>query len=215
MSPSQTVSPRGRLREGLARLGVALPTGGFERLERFRVELERWNRVHGFVKAEGEDLVVRHFLDSLAAWGVLGELEPRETILDVGSGAGFPGIPLAVAFPESRVTLLERSAKRAAFLRNACLLLRLPNTAVVEAQLEELTGRFDLVTFRAFSPLPRALPELLARVREGGWIAAYKGRKTRVEEEIAAMGLEPARISVRSLEVPFLEEERHLLLVRG
>jgi 16S rRNA (guanine527-N7)-methyltransferase len=209
------VSPGERLREGLGRIGVPLPAGGFEQLERFRVELERWNRVHGFVKAEGEDLVVRHFLDSLAAWGVLRDLDPRGTILDVGSGAGFPGIPLAVVFPESKVTLLERSAKRAAFLRNACLLVRLPNTAVVEAQLEELTERFDLVTFRAFSPLPRALPDLLARVRAGGWIVAYKGKKARVEEEIAALGPGPTRVSVRALEVPFLDEERHLVLVRG
>jgi 16S rRNA (guanine527-N7)-methyltransferase len=209
------VSPAERLEAGVARLGVPLTAGGLELLERFRVELERWNRVYGFVKAEGEKLVVRHFLDSLAAWPVLRELEPRETILDVGSGAGFPGVPLAIAFPASKVTLLERSARRVAFLRNVCLLLRLANAEVAEAQLSELRGRYDLVTFRAFSPLPRALPELLGCVRVGGWIAAYKGKKERVEEEIRALGLEPPRVAVRALEVPFLSEERNLVLVRG
>ena len=202
------------LRAGLELLGIPASPGQLERLERFRLELERWNRAYGFVKAEGSDLVIRHFLDSLAALPPMRQLAPRGEILDVGSGAGFPGVPLALFLTDSRVTLLERSAKRAAFLRNVCILLELGSASVVEAQLQDLTHRYDLVTFRAFSPLDRELPGLRAHVVPGGWIAAYKGRRRRLEEEIAAAGLPAAEVEVRVLEVPFLEEERHLVLVR-
>ena len=198
---------------GLEKLGMSASARQLEQLERFRLELERWNRVYGFVKAEGADLVIRHFLDCLAAWPTLHRLEPLGEILDVGSGAGFPGIPLAVFLPDSRLTLLERSTKRAAFLRNACVLLGLGNAGVREAQLQEVDDRFDLVTFRAFSPLDRELPRLRDRVAPGGRIAAYKGRRDRLEEEILAAGLAAAEVEIRPLEVPFLPEERHLVLI--
>jgi 16S rRNA (guanine527-N7)-methyltransferase len=209
------VNPRELLREGVHRLGIPASAEQLERLERFRAELERWNRVYGFVKAEGEELVVRHFLDSLAALPVLQRLEPRCSLLDVGSGAGFPGVPLAIVLADTAVTLLERSARRAAFLRNVCVLLALNNASVAEAQLRELKGCYDLVSFRAFSPLQRELSQLKLRVSDQGWIAAYKGRKDRLEAEIAAAGLGPGEFEVHALEVPFLGEERHLLLVRG
>jgi 16S rRNA (guanine527-N7)-methyltransferase len=209
------MSPQELLLAGIDQLGIPISTVQREQLEHFRVELERWNRVYGFVKAEGGELVIRHFLDSLAAWPVLRPLEPLRDVLDVGSGAGFPGIPLAVVLQDSKVTLLERSAKRAAFLRNACVLAGLSNTIVLEAQLHERVGRYDLVTFRAFSPLDRDLPVLRSRVRPGGWIAAYKGKKKRLRQEISATGLEPEQVSIHALKVPFLDEERHLVLVRG
>ena len=199
---------------GVQRLGIPASPGQLEQMERFRLELERWNRVHGFVKAEGRELVIRHFLDSLAAWPVVRRLEPRHGILDVGSGAGFPGIPLAVVLPDSQFTLLERSGRRAAFLRNACILLGLDNATVVEAQLRELDGRYDVVTFRAFSPLDRELSLLRSRVAPGGWIAAYKGKSDRLEGEIRAAGLRISEVEVHRLAVPFLEEERHLVLIR-
>ena len=203
------------LSAGLERIGLPASSRQLAQLERFRLELERWNRAYGFVKAEGNELVVRHFLDSLAAWPVLRSLEPRRTILDVGSGAGFPGIPLAVVLPNSEFTLLERSAKRAAFLRNACLLLGLGNAAVREAQLGELDEGYDVVTFRAFSPLDRELHGLRSRLLPGGWIVAYKGKRARLDAEILAAGLKAPEVEIRVLAVPFLEEERHLVLVRG
>jgi 16S rRNA (guanine527-N7)-methyltransferase len=209
------MSPHELLLAGIEQLGIPLSAVQREQLECFRIELERWNRAYGFVKAEGEELVVRHFLDSLAAWPVLRPLEPRRDVLDVGSGAGFPGIPLAVVLRDSKLTLLERSAKRAAFLRNACVLAGLGNAVVMEAQLQEIKVRYDLVIFRAFSPLDRDLPMLRSRVRPGGWIAAYKGKKERLEREISAAGLGPGQVLVHALRVPFLDEERHLVLMRG
>ena len=205
------------LAEGLQRLGIDCPPARLEALERYRLELERWNRRYGFVKASGRDLVVRHFLDCLAGLPVLAGLSPRRTVLDVGSGAGFPGLPLALFLEDSQVTLLERSSRKAAFLANVVALLGLANVRVLESDLRALQERFDLVTFRALSPLDRELPGLRCVLAPGGAIAAYKGRRERIAQELAQAArspTKPAEATVIRLEVPFLEEERHLVLLR-
>jgi 16S rRNA (guanine527-N7)-methyltransferase len=203
------------LAEGLRRLKIDCPPARLEALERYRLELERWNRRYGFVKASGRDLVVRHFLDCLAGLPVLAGLSPRRTVLDVGSGAGFPGLPLALFLEDSQVTLLERSSRKAAFLANVIALLGLGNVRVLESDLRALKERFDLVTFRAWSPLERELPGLRRVLTQGGAIAAYKGRRERIDEELAQAGLAKGEAEVVTLEVPFLEEERHLVLLRA
>jgi 16S rRNA (guanine527-N7)-methyltransferase len=207
------------LAEGLGRLGIDCPPARLEALERYRLELELWNRRYRVVKASGNDLVVRHFLDSLAGLPVLARLSPRRTVLDVGSGAGFPGLPLAVFLEDSRFALLERSARKAAFLGNVVALLGLANARVLEMELRDLEERFDLVTFRAWSPLDRELPALRRVLAPGGVIAAYKGRRERIEAELRAAGLSAGMagaVEVVPLRVPFLEgEERHLVLVRA
>jgi 16S rRNA (guanine527-N7)-methyltransferase len=200
---------------GLQRLGIAWSQGQLEALESYRVELERWNRGYGFVKASGKELVVRHFLDSLAGLPVIAGLHPRRTILDVGSGAGFPGIPLAVFLQDCTTTLLERSAKRAAFLGNVALLLGLRQVRVEQRQLAELSDRYELVTFRAFSPLDRDLPRLIRSVAPGGHVVAYKGRREKIRRELEAAGIPEAQAEIVPLRVPFLEEERHLVVLRA
>jgi 16S rRNA (guanine527-N7)-methyltransferase len=202
------------LAEGLRRLGIDCPPARLETLERHRLELERWNRRYGFVKASGKDLVVRHFLDSLAGLPALARLSPRRTVLDVGSGAGFPGLPLALFLEGSQVALLERSARKAAFLSNAVALLGLGNVRVLERELRGLEERFELVTFRAFSPLGRELPGLGRVLAPGGWIVAYKGRRERIDQELAQADMASWETKVVPLQVPFLEEERHLVLLR-
>jgi 16S rRNA (guanine527-N7)-methyltransferase len=208
------------LAEGLRRLGIEHSTEQLEALERYRQELERWNRRYGFVKASGRELVVRHFLDSLAGLPVLRGLSPLGTVLDVGSGAGFPGLPLALFLPGAQVVLLERSERRAAFLDNVVLLLGLRNVEVLRQDLRRLrrlpagSRRFELVTFRAFTPLARELASLRAVLAPAGHIAAYKGRHARIAAELAEAGLGPGVAEVVRLEVPFLGEERHLVIIR-
>ena len=201
------------LAEGLRRLRIDCPAARLGALERYRLELERWNQRYGFVKASGNDLVVRHFLDSLAGLPVLAHLSPRRTVLDVGSGAGFPGLPLALFLEDSQFVLLERSAHKAAFLGNVVALLGLGNVRVLELELRGLKERFDLVTFRALSPLGRELPALRRVLAPEGRIAAYKGRRERIREELEQAGLSEA--AVVPLQVPFLAEERHLVLLRA
>jgi 16S rRNA (guanine527-N7)-methyltransferase len=203
------------LARGLERLGIAWTPSQLEALEIHRRELERWNRAYGLVKASGEELVVRHFLDSLAGLPVIAGLQPRRTLLDVGSGAGFPGIPLAVFLQDCAVTLLERSARRAAFLTNVVLLLGLRHVRVEEKQLAELADRFDLVTFRGFTPLDRDLASLRRAVSPEGHLVAYKGRRERIQAELQAAGITEGEAAVFPLQVPFLEAERHLVVIRG
>src|SRR4030042_3348573 len=192
------------LAEGLGRLAIDCPPARLQALERYRLELELWNRRYGFVKASGNQLVVRHFLDSLAGLPVLARLSPHRTVLDVGSGAGFPGLPLALFLEDSRFVLLERSARKAAFLGNVVALLGLANVRVLEMQLRGLEERFDLLTFRAGRPLDRELPALRRVLAPGGTIAAYKGRRERIAGGLRAAGLSAGEAKVVPLRVPFL-----------
>ena len=142
----------------------------------------------------------KHVLDSIAGAvhrgpAVRGDASggARAAVLDVGSGAGFPGIPLAIALPGIGFTLLERSAKKCAFLENCRALLGLANVRVLQADLSGATGRFDVVTFRAVAPLDRFLADLARSGIAWRWVASYKGRRDRIDAELAALGSGRAR----------------------
>ena len=210
----------GLLRRGLALLEVPDAGSAAAVLERYLEEIGKWNPRFGFVKAHGEELIIKHVFDSLSAWRIVRDLAwgtpGAGTVLDIGSGAGFPGIPLAVALPSLEFTLMERSAKRAAFLENCALLLCLKNVRVLEEDLSAATGDYGVITFRAFAPLDRFFADLLrARVRCRA-VAAYKGREARAREELERMrgsGIAfDAEIS--RVEVPFMDEERHIVSIR-
>jgi 16S rRNA (guanine527-N7)-methyltransferase len=203
-------------------------------LERYLAELDRWNARYGFVKATADELVVKHVLDSIAGAAAVAGLcaggavrgaggeaaeegaVPGEPggVLDVGSGAGFPGIPLAIALPGVRFSLLERSGKKCAFLENCRALLGLANATVLEADLSEASGSFDVVTFRAVAPLDRFLADLARSKVAWRSVAAYKGRRDRIDEELAALGPAAPHAEVVRLDVPFMDEERHLVVLR-
>ena len=205
------------LREGLSRLGIPFEEQQLDQIRIFLEELERWNRRHGFIArgegAEGLELISRHVLDSLSAWPIISGAACRGRIADVASGAGFPGIPLAVFLPDSRFTLVEPSATKTAFLRNVAILARLENVEVAEQRLEDLDRRFGLVVFRAFSPLSRQLAALKRIVDPDGTIIAYKGRLQRVLEELDGVDVDPWNLRIIPVRVPFLEEERHLVVI--
>ena len=165
------------------------------------------------MKAAGQQLIIRHVLDSLSAWRKISALPRRAQVVDVGSGAGFPGIPLAVFLADSRFTLLEPSAKKAAFLRNVAILAHLDNVEVEEARLEDVERRFDLVVFRAFTPLHREIDALRRILNHNGVIIAYKGKRARILEEIDEAGISLEQVLIEAVEVPFLSEERHLVIL--
>ncbi len=200
-----------KLREGLKALG--LEGAREERLLRdYKAEIEVWNTRYGLVNAEGEDLVVRHMLDSLAPAPFL-KRGWWDRVADIGSGAGFPGIPLAICFPQWSFHLIERSNKRCGFLRNVVLTLGLENVVVQERAFEALQGRYNLLTFRAFTPLEQGtLQKMLPLLADRGRIMAYKGRAERLKEELRPWNRKAAfRFEVQTIKVPFLEEERHLV----
>ena len=208
------------LREGLQILGLEAQREVEEKIVCYLTEIERWNRRFNLVKAHGEDLVVRHLLDSLVALPLIRELDLRESIADVGSGAGFPGIPLALFMPKSSFSLIERSSKKSEFLRNVLAILGLKNTRVLEIDLLQLARqpaeqKFDVTLFRALAKLSDPLIGLLSRITQAnGAILAYKGRYRRIREELTAAKGICGESSIIPVDVPFLNQERHLVLIR-
>jgi 16S rRNA (guanine527-N7)-methyltransferase len=213
------------LREGLERLGIEWKAADEQRLALYLREIEKWNPRFNLVKAHGEELIVKHLLDSLVALPVLLKMEPRDRIADVGSGAGLPGIPLALFMPESSFFLIERSSRKADFLRNMVALLKLKNTRVLEYDLAKIAAQpkvatmcaesFDIVLFRAFAKLSDSQMELIHRMTgTNGTIVAYKGRLTQIRKELAVVGERYGDVSIVPVNVPFLSRERHLVLIR-
>jgi 16S rRNA (guanine527-N7)-methyltransferase len=205
------------LQTGLDFLGLEFSGEKREKLEGFIREIELWNPRYGLL-APDEDIVGRHVIDSLSGVGPIRNLEPG-TLADVGSGAGFPGIPLAVWLDDVQVTLIERSGRRAGFLRNAVVVLGLENVRVLEMPVEEVprrsgTGGFDVITFRAWSPVDnRLLDSLEPLLVPGGRIAAYKGRRDVIQSELDSVSDRIASADIRGVK-SLTGEERHLVLLR-
>ena len=206
------------LEEGLIKLGL-LQDHNLSLLIKYIEEIELFNKAYGLVKVKDRrELIVKHIFDSLAPLSVL----PGKKIADVGSGAGLPGIPLAVCMPGADFTLIERMGRRAGFLRNVIAVLGLSNVRVEEKDMEKfiVSEGFDLIVFRAFRPLDSGILKGLFRLlKPGGTIAAYKGRRQNIEEEMEQVPGESRSFAQLSWElvpllVPFLEEERHLVMIR-
>jgi 16S rRNA (guanine527-N7)-methyltransferase len=207
------------LDDGLSRLGLGGDGLLRDRLLRFAALIESANPVYRLVDADRRRLITHHLLDSLAAVPVLRDVEPRATLLDVGSGAGLPGVPLALALAGSRVILMERSARRAAFLNHVRRELADAELTVVDCPLQEADlDPVDVVTWRAVAPLERLLPDLLPVLHAGSTVAVYQGTAATVQRELAAaraVASELLQAEVIPLAVPHLDAERHLVLLRG
>ncbi|MDW8322601.1 MAG: 16S rRNA (guanine(527)-N(7))-methyltransferase RsmG [Burkholderiales bacterium] len=202
---------RALLEQGFAALGLQAQDTAVERLLAYVELLVKWNRVYNLTAIDTPArIVTHHLLDSLA---ILPHLTATR-LLDVGSGAGLPGLPLAVMRPQLEVTLLEASQKKAAFLQQAVITLALANVQVVCARAEDWQGPapFAGIVSRAFSDLEafvRATRHLLA---PGGRWLAMKG--VRPQAELAA--LRSARVvQVHRLQVPGLAAERHLVVLEA
>jgi 16S rRNA (guanine527-N7)-methyltransferase len=173
-----------------------------------------------------KELVIRHVLDSLSPLGIISRKCDVSRVADVGSGAGLPGIPLAIALPGSEFTLIERKGRRSGFLRDTLAALAVNNresflnVSVEEQEMEKVKPhRFTMVTFRAFKPLePKILKKLFRLCADGGVLAAYKGRRSKIEAEMAElerqMPGQARQWELISCPVPMLDEERHLLLIK-
>jgi 16S rRNA (guanine527-N7)-methyltransferase len=179
--------------EGVAALGVTLDDSQLDQFRRFRdLLLDANMRVNLTAITDPAEVVTRHFLDSLTC--LLAVAPPQRArplrLLDVGSGAGFPGIPLAIALPDWRVTSLEATGKKARFQQEAVAAVGLANVTILTGRAEELArqpehrGRYDLVTARAVAALPTLLEYCCPFARVGGCVIAPK--KGDLAEEIAA-----------------------------
>jgi 16S rRNA (guanine527-N7)-methyltransferase len=192
-------------------------------LKRYIKEIELFNSAYGLVGAnDTNELITKHILDSLAPLGLIIKLlkdsgaGKAAKIADVGSGAGLPGIPLAIVLPQYGFTLIERMGRRAGFLLNTKAVLSLSNVTVEEGEFEKAgNDTFNLVTFRALKSMDHKLIKtLIKKCAQGGIIAAYKGRREKIEAEMASLQKICENWEAIQYVTPFLEEERHLLVIK-
>ncbi len=203
------------LSSGLRKLGLDGEGNKAAKIIRFLDEIELWNPRYGLVAA-GEDLIGRHVLDSLSGLAAITARDPHR-IADIGSGAGFPGIPLAVWMDKTDFFLIERSGKRAGFLRNVIAVLGLPNVRILEGPVEDVDPKealFDVVTFRAWASIDAELIDTVAPLlAPGGVIAAYKGRREVIDEELRKNAEKIGFLDIRPMTVPGMADERNLVLL--
>ena len=205
------MSGQERLRAGIDALALDLSAEAEAKLRCYLGLLAKWNRTYNLTAVRDEaEMVAVHLLDSLAVLPHLGNIS---SLADVGSGAGLPGIPLALARPELQVTLIESSHKKASFLQQAKIELELANVGIHCGRVEQATGLppFDAVISRAFSELAefvRLAGHLLA---PGGRLMAMKGLLPQGEIERLPDGWRLAR--VLPLAVPGLAAQRHLIVI--
>lgn len=200
-----------QLAQGVKELKIALLPAAQEKLLQYLALLQKWNRVYNLTAVrEPQRMVSEHLLDCLAVAPYIGE----NKVLDVGSGAGLPGIPLAIALPRAHVTVLDSNHKKAAFLQQAVTELKLANVAVACERVESWkpASAFEVVISRAFSDLGEFATLAGRRVAAGGHLAAMKG--VHPYDEIAQL---PPGWQVRQvlpLAVPGLRAQRHLVLMQ-
>ena len=193
------------LAAGLDALGLELDASARRRLLAYRDELARWGRVHNLTSVrEPERMVPVHLLDSLA----LLPLVRGRALADVGSGGGLPGVPLAIADPGLRVTLIEPRAKRALFLAHVARTLALGNVIVERSRAEDVHpgAAFDTVVTRALGTLAEFVAAAGSLCRPGGCLLAAKGRDPRAELDALPPGW---RAEVLPLVVPGVDAPRH------
>jgi 16S rRNA (guanine527-N7)-methyltransferase len=205
------------LDRGLERLGLPLPPPARRQLLGYVALLARWNRTYNLTAIrEPGRMVTHHLLDCLAVLPVLDDLAgPRQpAVLDVGSGGGLPGIPIAVARPTWQVTMVEPVQKKGAFLVQAIAELGLGNARAEVVRVEDRRGTapFDIVISRAFSDLAAFAAAALPHLAPDGRLVAMKG--VHPDAELAELPSTVEVVGAPALDVPFVDGARHLVVMR-
>lgn len=205
---SNRAALQGRLEQGIAALDLSLPAEAVERLLDYQSLLGRWNAAYNLTAIrDPAEMVTRHLLDSLAILPYI----RGETLADLGTGPGLPGIVLAIAAPGRQILLVDSNGKKVRFLREAIRALKLDGVRAVQSRVEEVEGSFDCVTARAFASLADMLGwggHLLAP--NGAWLA-MKGKAPCDELPGVPPGF--AVRGIHALSVPGLDAERSLVVL--
>lgn len=197
--------------EGCHRLGVLLETAQAQALSQLLDELERWNQSYNLTAIRSRDeMLTHHVLDSVSVAPFI----RGDRVIDVGTGAGFPGLPLAVVQPQRQFVLLDSNGKKVRFVAHAARSLQLGNVQAVHARAEshEDPGGFDCVVARALAPLSELLPLVAGLCRPETRVLAMKGRRDPAQQAQLPEGW--SLEADHDLQVPGLEEARHLLVLR-
>lgn len=198
------------LAAGLAKLGLNLPEDAQQKLLAFRDLLLKWNKTYNLTALrDPAQAISHHLLDSLA---ILPHVSDGN-LLDVGSGGGLPGIPLAIARPDLSVSMVDTVQKKTTFLQQAVIELALRNVTVHHARVEEMQGQYAQISARAFAEIGLFISltrHLLAP--NGRWLA-MKG--VRPDDELKALPTDITVEAIIPLTVPDLEAERHLIILKA
>lgn len=206
------------LERGAREMGLKIPEEDIRAFELFAEQLRKWNRTINLTAiVSDEEIAVKHIIDALVFAGCVHD---HERVLDIGSGAGVPAIPLKIARPSVRVTSVDAVGKKILFQRHVARLLGFTGFEAIHARVEELcrthSRGFDLITSRAFSRLEQFAGLALPLLADGGRLVAMKGPGAADEieadeERLAALGLEI--VSVTPYRLPFNKGERNLIEV--
>jgi 16S rRNA (guanine527-N7)-methyltransferase len=204
-------------------LGLTLTSRQRQAFQLYYQELVAWNaRFNLTAITDREGVQIRHFLDSLSCLLALGDGVQRQSLIDIGSGAGFPGLPLKIVHPTLHLTLLEATGKKVNFLRHMVALLELRDVTVIHARAEQIgqdplhREAYDWVIARAVAAMPTLIEYLLPLCRLGGYCLAQKGEGAAAEVSLAepALLLLGGRLNrLLPVELPGLAETRHLVIV--
>ncbi|MDA8100868.1 MAG: 16S rRNA (guanine(527)-N(7))-methyltransferase RsmG [Nitrospiraceae bacterium] len=179
---------RNILQEGTKELGLSLGASQVDACQTYLVHLKKWNRQINLTAIENDrDIAIKHFLDSFSYIRGFGERHVSR-LLDMGSGAGFPAIPIKILLPDLQVTLVESVKKKASFLRHIARTLQLSGVEILDRRTDELAkeffGIFDVVTARAFAEMGTAIREGRRFLYTGGIIVLSRGPDEALKEEM-------------------------------
>jgi 16S rRNA (guanine527-N7)-methyltransferase len=203
------------LRSGAQALGLALSDAQIQQLLAYAALIQKWNKVYNLTALrDPADMLTHHLLDSLTAIAPLRRHTQGQPIkvLDVGSGGGLPGVVLAICMPELNVSCVDTVAKKAAFVQQVAVSLKLPNLRGLHARVESLTDPYQVICSRAFASLPDFVTWSRSALAEGGVWMAMKGKYP--QGEIDALPDDVKVFHVEPLTVPGLDVERCMVWMR-
>ena len=203
------------LRSGAQALGFALSDAQIQHLLAYAALIQKWNKVYNLTALrDPADILTHHLLDSLTAIAPLSRHIQGQPIhvLDVGSGGGLPGVVLGICMPELNVTCVDTVAKKAAFVQQVAVSLKLPNLRGLHARVESLTDPYQIICSRAFASLPDFVTWSRSALAEGGVWMAMKGKHP--QGEIDALPDDVKVFHVEPLTVPGLDVERCMVWMR-